>query len=117
MTDIFATLKTVLQTTGVPVYYERLPVNESPGSQWIRFQMISESEFSNHSGSGNLMKSRFQVTCVGRTHADLIALVALMKAALSYNVIDFQVAFPLEGFYIPDGAETFHKDYYIFYTP
>jgi hypothetical protein len=117
MTDIYATLKTVLETTGKPVYYERLPVNESPGSQWIRFQMIDEQDHANHAGSGNLMRARFQVTCIGRTHADLIALVALMKAALSYNTTSFQVAFPLIGFPVNDGAETYHQDYYIWYTP
>ncbi len=118
MTDIFTTLKTVLETTGKPVYYEKLPVNSSPGTQWIRFQRISAHEYASHSGRSDLHRDRFQVTCIATTHALLIALVALMETALYYNQTDFKLAYPLEGSReINDGAETYMKDFYVFYTP
>jgi hypothetical protein len=114
MTDIYATLKTVLETTGVAVYYEKLPVDGCP-EQYIRFQRISAHEFFSHSGRG-LKRDRFQVTCVGRTHALLVALVTLMEAAIYLNQTDFNLAFPLEGVNeIPDGAETYRKDFYIWH--
>jgi hypothetical protein len=116
MTDINDTLKTVLQTTGVPVYYEKLDTNKVPGTQYIRFHRISGHEFFNHSGRG-MKRDRFQVTCVGRTHALLVALVTLMETALYLNQVSFKLAYPLEGVNeIPDGAETYHKDFYIYYT-
>ena len=118
MTDIFTTLKTVLETTGKPVFYERLPVNSSPGTQWIRFQRISAHEFPNMTGRSNLHRDRFQVTCAATTHALLVALVALMETALYFNGIDFQVAYPLEGAReVNDGMETYMKDFYIWYSP
>lgn len=117
MTDIFATVKTVLETTGVPVYFEKLPVNAT-AAQYIRFQRISAYEFMNLSGRSNLHRDRFQITCVARTHVLLVALVALMETAMYCNNIDFKLAYPLEGSReIPDGAEVYMKDFYIYYTP
>jgi hypothetical protein len=121
MTDIYATLKTCLETTGVPVYFELLPVN---GMDWtlhpsyIRFQRISTHEFVSHSGRSNLHRDRFQVTCVGRTHADLVTCVGLMEIALYLNQTDVQLAYPLEGSReFNDGANTYSKDFYVFYVP
>jgi hypothetical protein len=119
MTDIFETVKTVLEDGcgGVPVYYEKLPVDGAPQA-YIRFQRISSHEYFSHAGRSNLHRDRFQVTCVGRTHALLIALVGLMETALYCNNTDFKLAYPLEGSReIPDGANTYQKDFYIFYTP
>ena len=66
MADIYATLKTVLLTTGVPVYFELLPSNRWPGEDtagvdhemYIRFQRISTHEFVSHSGRSNLHRDR-----------------------------------------------------------
>ena len=126
MTDIFATLKTLLETTGVPVYFELLPSNRWPGidtagvdyKMYIRFQRISSHEFVSHSGRSNLHRDRFQVTCVGRAHADLVTCVGLMEIALYLNQTVVQLAYPLEGSReVNDGAETYMKDFYVFYTP
>ena len=117
MTDIFTTIQTVLETTGADVYFEKLPVNGTPDS-YIRFQRISAHEFISHSGRSNLHRDRFQITCVGRTHALLIALVDLMETAMYLNNTDFKLAYPLEGAReINDGACTYSKDFFIFYSP
>ena len=119
MTDIFATIKTVLETGcgGIPVYFENLPSSGTP-TAYIRFRRISAHEYISHAGRSNLHRDRFQVTCVGSTHAILIALVDLMEATLYCNNTDFKLAYPLEGSReLPDGARTYSKDFYIYYTP
>jgi hypothetical protein len=115
---VFDTLKTVLEDgCAVPVYYEKLPVNGVDTPSYLRFQRISAHEYINHSGRSNLHRDRFQVTCVGRTYADLIALVAAMETALYCNNIDFKLCYPLEGSReINDGAHTYSKDFYVFYS-
>ena len=116
MTDIFETIKSVLERDcAVTAYYEKLPVN-IPQTSYIRFQRISTYEYMSHSGRSNLHRDRFQITCVARTHAALVSLIAMMETSLYSNNWDFKLAYPLEGSReIPDGAETYQKDFYIFY--
>jgi hypothetical protein len=118
MTDIFATLKTVLETTGRPAYYEKLPVIGVDEPSYIRFKRISDYEFPNMVGASGLHRDRFDITVVGRTHADLLTLKALVIAAIDFNMADFELAYPLEGSREKnDGAETYTKSYWIFYKP
>ena len=116
MTDINDTLKSVLAAgCGVSVYYEKLPVS-SDVTSYIRIQRISAHEYMNISGRSNLHRDRFQVTCVSRTHAALMALILLMETTLYANNTNFKLAYPLEGSReVFDGAYTYSKDFYIFY--
>jgi len=115
MTDIFETVKTVLEGTGVTAYYEKLPSNVTATS-YIRFQRISTYEYFSHSGRG-LKRDRFQITCVGRTHAILVDLIEDMEDVMYFNTTDFVLSYPLEGSREPfDGAYTYMKDFYIYYN-
>jgi hypothetical protein len=118
MTDIHEVMKAVLvRDCAVPVYYENLPTNGVDNPSYIRFQRISTHETFSHSGRTGLHRDRIQVTCIGRTHADLIAVIALMESSLYLNNSDFKLCFPLEGSReIPDGANTYQKDFFVFYT-
>jgi hypothetical protein len=114
--DIKETLKSVLERdTSLAVYYEKLPVNGVP-DQYIRFKRISTYEEFSHNAVVTIHRDRIQIDCVGKTHADLIAVVALMESSLYFNNIDFKLCLPLEGSNEPfDGSNVFQKDFNIWY--
>jgi hypothetical protein len=118
MTDILEAVKIVLERdTGRPVYYEKLPVNGVDEPSYIRIQRIWSHEDMTLTSRTNFHMDRIQVTCIGRTHADLITIVGLMEASMYMNLTDFAASVPLDGSREKyDGANTYTKDFYIQYS-
>jgi hypothetical protein len=117
MTDIHETLKTVLERDcAVTAYFRNLPANPfTIATSYIKFQRISHSEVSSHSGRMKFFRDRFTVWVVGKTREDMLALKELMEVSLYHNNSDFKLCQPLDFSRDDMLSNSYSKDFYIFY--
>lgn len=83
------TLKTVLKSTGYPVYANSVPVTGD--YPCIVYKRVSTYEIVSHSGS-EMERPRFQISCWAKKYSDALLVADAVKSVLNLNQINFKLA-------------------------
>ncbi len=83
------TLKTVLKSTGYPVYANSVPT--AGDYPCIVYKRVSTYEIRSHSGS-EIERPRFQVSCWAKKYSEALSVSEAVKAKLNLNQVNFKLA-------------------------
>lgn len=84
-----ATLKSVLKSTGYPVYALSIPTNGT--IPCIVYQRISTVQYRSHVRN-ELERPRFQISCWAKTYDEAKTVSEAVKTALDLNQVNFKLA-------------------------